>query len=249
MEEFNVKRIKAIGNPIASIPAEDDIPKEVKGHNGDNESGLPKHLLLCKGMKFRLRSNLWTAAGLVNGAIGHVHSIIYGEGEKPPQMPRGIIATFEGYIGPSYLPDVPNSVPIVPVRRTWIFKGKTCNRTQLPLIPSYALSIHRLQGATEDKIILNPGNVEFAAGLLLVGASRTKALEDLAFDDPMPNFVRFEMVNKHPDIKRRKQEEARMAKLETKTVHKYRDIISECFDFYDRDIQTLGENMFQMSLL
>ena len=233
MATYNIERIKAIGQPVAPIPAENDC-SEAKGIRGDNESGLPSHLLLCKGAKIRLRSNLWTAAGLVNGAVGHVHSIIYDQGKKPPQIPRAIIATFDGYIGPSYLPNVPKAVPIVPARRTWISRGrKTCNRKQLPVILSYALSIHMLQGATEKKVLLNAGPVEFCQGLLLVGSTRTKAIEDLAFD-PMPPFHRFEKINKSQEVKRRRAEEDRMAKLEGMTFQKNKAIISDCFHRYGR---------------
>ena len=114
--QYNVARIKALGEPIAPIEAENDC-SEAKGVNGDNNSGLPSNLLLCRGAKIRLTSNLWQSCGLVNGSVGFIHSIIYNKGEGPTtkcQMPRAIIATFEGYIGPSYLPDVPKAVPIIP---------------------------------------------------------------------------------------------------------------------------------------
>ena len=173
MESFNILRIKDLLAPIAPVTAQGD-----KGPEAESKSGLLTHLLVCKGMKFRLTSNLWTASGLVNGSIGVVHSIIYDKNEKPPQLPKAIIATFAGYIGPSFL-GIKNSVPIVPVRRTWISQGRERSCTQLPLIPGYALTIHKLQGGTEPMVILNVGPTEYAAGLLLVGATRTKHFEDL----------------------------------------------------------------------
>ena len=233
MESYNVERIKSLGEPIAPIPAKNNC-SEAKGVNGDNESSLPSNLLLCKGAKIRLTCNLWTAAGLVNGAVGYVHSIIYAERVDPPELPQAIICTFDGYIGPSYLSKVPKSVVIVPAQRTWLHKGKTCHRKQLPVIPAYAVTIHRLQGSTEELVILNPGPDEFAPGLLLVGATRTKSFEDLALD-PMPNYERFQKVNRRPEIKRRKEEENRMAGLEEDTMYKFRAVIAESLDIYNRD--------------
>ena len=230
MQSYNVQRIEALKQPIAPLPAQNDC-YEAK-LRGEKETGLPDNLLLCKGAKIRLSSNLWTAAGLVNGAVGFVQAIIYASGDKPPEtLPKAIICTFEGYIGPSFLSSIPKAVPIVPAGRTFYVKGKTCSRKQLPVIPSYALSIHKLQGSTEDKIILDPGPDEFAAGLLFVGATRTRAFEDLALD-PMPNFDRFEKVNKKQDIKRRKGEEARMAKLAAETIKKFKTVIANCTEFF-----------------
>ena len=235
MESFNIQRIKAISTPIAPLTAKGDKTAEA-----EKESGLLSHLLVCKGMKFRLTSNLWTAAGLVNGSIGYIHSIIYDKKEKPSQLPKAIIATFPGYIGPSYL-GIENAVPIVPVRRTWISKGNERSCTQLPIIPGYALTIHKLQGGTEQLVILNAGPTEYAAGLLLVGATRTKHFEDLAFE-PFPNFDRFAQVNKSEEIKRRKKEEARMAHLETATLQEFWETVKECCDIYGRDLHTMSDS-------
>ena len=73
----------------------------------------------------------------------------------------------------------------------------------VPMIVGYALSIHKLQGSTCDQIILNPGPTEFAAGLLLVGATQTKTYEGLTFVDPYPNFDHFKQIRKSPSLGKR----------------------------------------------
>ena len=35
-----------------------------------------------------LLNNAWREAGLVNGATGKIHKIIYDENTKPPDLPR-----------------------------------------------------------------------------------------------------------------------------------------------------------------
>ena len=35
-----------------------------------------------------LLNNEWKAAGLVNGATGTIHKIVYAPGSKPPHLPR-----------------------------------------------------------------------------------------------------------------------------------------------------------------
>lgn len=166
MVHHNIRKVKDNGKHIAPIFAETH-PKEANKDSSDRLCGLPSKILLSKKTVFRLTSNLWTQAGLTNGAVGVVHSIIYEENVKPPAVPTAIIATFNNYVGPSYLSQVPKSVPICPVKREWFSNKQHCTRLMLPIILGYALSIHKLQGSTCDKVILNPGVREFASGLLL----------------------------------------------------------------------------------
>ncbi|XP_070201319.1 ubiquitin carboxyl-terminal hydrolase 50-like [Littorina saxatilis] len=87
----------------------------------------------------------------------------------------------------------------------------------LPMILGYALSIHRLQGATLEKVVLNAGPKEFALGLLFVGVSRVKQFQGLAFK-PYPNFDRFSQIARCQSLQERLQEEDRLRKLEEHTL-------------------------------
>jgi ATP-dependent exoDNAse (exonuclease V) alpha subunit len=88
----------------------------------------------------------------------------------------------------------------------------------LLMILGYAMSIHRLQGNTMGKVILNPGKTEFALGLLLVGATRTKTFEGLAFTSPFPNFFCFAQIGKKKSLAARLEEERRLMALEEVTI-------------------------------
>jgi ATP-dependent exoDNAse (exonuclease V) alpha subunit len=88
----------------------------------------------------------------------------------------------------------------------------------LPMILGYAMSIHRLQGDTMGKVILNPGVTEFALGLLLAGVTRTKTFEGLAFTSPLPNFNRFAQIGKKKSLGARLEEERRLMALEEVTI-------------------------------
>ena len=70
---------------------------------------------------------------------------------------------------------------------------QTCICITLMMILGYALSIHRLQGDTVKKLILNAGEQEFAMGLLLVGATRTESFEEFAFHH-FHNFDHFAKI-------------------------------------------------------
>ena len=44
-----------------------------------------------------LRTNLWTAGGLINGTLGYVREIIYSNNDSPPQLPKAIMVEFDSY--------------------------------------------------------------------------------------------------------------------------------------------------------
>ncbi|KAL8586174.1 hypothetical protein ACOMHN_057736 [Nucella lapillus] len=217
MVRHNIEKVKANNQPIALIKAESKPKGEANKTSAERDSGLTSVITLSKDTVFRLSCNLWTEAGLTNGTVGNVYDIVYAPNTKPPELPVAVIGIFDDYCGPSFLPDVPKSVPICPEQRTWISNKIHCSRTMLPIILGYALSIHKLQGSTLDKVILNAGLKEFALGLLFVGASRVKRFEDLTFE-PFPNFERFPQIAKCTSLKERLQEKERMKKQEENTI-------------------------------
>ena len=75
---------------------------------------------------------------------------------------------------------------------------------------------------------------EFAAGLLLVGATRTTRYNGLAFH-PFPNYDRFKQVNDSKELRKRKHEETRLEGLQQATLAKYEMAIRQCFARYNRD--------------
>ena len=131
---------------------------------------------------------------------------------------------FPQYTGPSFFPDDPTKeklVPIVPVERTWYEKTNEHQRTMLPLIPSYAISIHKSQGQTLSKIILNIGKQEYAPGLTYTALSRAKKLENIAFD-PFPQINRIESIKNK--IKIRLDEEKRLRDKEKERQEHKKDL-------------------------
>ena len=150
---WNERGILNLEKPIACSMAKHNFP-EAKTAKSDDAGGLYNQLFFAKGCKVVLSSNLWCEAGLVNGSQGTVEYIIYKEGSNPlaeDVMPDLLLVKFPGYQGPSYLEEVPNIVPIVPLERDWMVKdrgsgSKRLTRRQFPLIYGYAITIHKAQG-------------------------------------------------------------------------------------------------------
>ena len=230
MIQHNLNKVKSNNQPIAMIHAKSSCAA-AKTTSSDKACGLLSELVVNKGSVVRLTANLWTKAGLTNGAKGIVKGIIYAPNTKPPALPICLIVAFDKYYGPSFIESIPNSVPICPVRREWYSQKKLLSRSMVPLILGYALSIHKLQGETLDKVILNIGDREFQAGLSLVGASRVRSFEGLSFS-PFPNYDRFQQISKSDALIKRMEEEKRLKILYQKTLTKYHDIIKHSSNLY-----------------
>ena len=86
---------------------------------------------------------------------------------------------FDKYWGPT-LHD--GSVPIVPQRCSWIQSSSACSRLQIPLKLARAITIHKAQGLTLDKVVFEIGKKEFSAGLTFVACSHVCHLSDIMFD-------------------------------------------------------------------
>ena len=144
-------------------------------------------ICLAQSARVMLTSNLWVDVGLVNGAMGTIRAICYRSG-GPPDLPISVMVHFDNYSGPT-LHD--GTVPITPLCRTWSSSGGQCSRLQLPLKLAWAVTIHKSQGLTLDKVVIDVGKREFSSGLTFVACSRVRQLKDLLFTPPFPFHAPF----------------------------------------------------------
>lgn len=68
-----------------------------------------------------------------------------------------------------------------------VSKEKVGTYRQLPLRLGYAMTIHRAQGQTLDKVVLEPGKI-FCYGQLYVALSRVKSMDDLYIKGDLNNI-------------------------------------------------------------
>ena len=183
VSEYNVTKLHSNDQPVAVIKAVHSGAGAIKA-SADDAGGLEPVVCLAHGARVMLTTNLWVQVGLVNGAMGTVVAICYDDaGESPPRLPVAVTVRFDSFSGPT-LSD--GSVPITPLRRTWLSTDKTCSRLQLPLKFAWAVTIHKCQGMTLNKAVVDLGKKEFSAGLTFVACSRVRQLKDLLFVTPFP---------------------------------------------------------------
>ena len=127
------------------------------------EDAIPDVISLKVGAQIMLRCNFDVSAGLVNGSRGVVLSI-----ETDSIFVRFI-----------------NGKKLNISRHTWSIsdKGGVANRSQIPFILAWSLTIHKSQGATLDYAICDLGPSIFSPGQAYVALSRVKNLKGLFICD------------------------------------------------------------------
>jgi ATP-dependent DNA helicase PIF1 len=93
------------------------------------------------------------------------------------------MVSIPSYRGPTewHTPSRVPIVPIVPSVARWELNGKKCSRRQYALRLAYAISIHKSQGMTLDKVAIDLGMSDFCRGLSFVAISRARRITGIAF--------------------------------------------------------------------
>jgi ATP-dependent DNA helicase PIF1 len=72
-------------------------------------------------------------------------------------------------------------IPITSFTARWENGDKALTRTQFPLRLAWAITVHKSQGLTLDKAVIELGDTDFTPGLSFVAMSRVKKISGLLF--------------------------------------------------------------------
>jgi hypothetical protein len=192
VNKINHARMVKLNSSVIYVHAE-NVGPGVDKLESNAAGNLSQKIPLCVGARMMLTYNLWTEAGLSNGVQGIIYDIGWAtDADAHKSLPFVVWVVFDGYNGPAYKVDGQDFldeqghkiVPIYPIRHDFIHKGQACSRRQLPLIVGYAITVHKSQGASLDRIRCDISEQEFASGLSYVAVSRVKTLGGLLFETP-----------------------------------------------------------------
>ena len=134
---------------------------------------------------------------------------------------NGEVLRLEGYTGHVWSSDprYEGCVPIAPFDTSWSTTGDDRGhetRQQVPLALCWAITMHKSEGQTTDKAVVDLGKPESTAGLTFVCLSRAKRLVDLLIE-PMP-LERLSKISDTPTFQLRLREEVRLNALAGQTL-------------------------------
>lgn len=115
---------------------------------------------------------------MFNGALGAFHNIIWTEYDDAlHDPPFAVLVAFESYTGPSFQDrNGARLVPIFRSRREFFYQNSVCYRSRFLLTLAYAIAVHKSQGITVGRAVLNISGREFSPELSYVAVSRLTAM-------------------------------------------------------------------------
>ena len=188
------------GAPGIAVPAVHSSP--VAERAVDDDIGLARSLILCIGARVMVTKNISVVHGLCNGTIGTVYDVMCNDkGVAVSVLLRVKKRTLNqrGYAGQSFLDSLPegelplaDDEAIIALDR-WeemIYEGGQAHtRAQFPIMLAWCVTIHKAQGLTLDRVLIDAGSDERAMGQLFVALTRVRHPDHVAFS-PMPPLDR-----------------------------------------------------------
>ena len=194
-DEYNTQRITKLavdtGLPVIRMEAADRGSTTVPlTEEPDLTGGLMGQLDVIVGMPILLRSNINVADGLYNGARGRIAEITPPESDvttsssssSSPHAPSSVFVHFEDpKVGARAIRKEIGGRPAVqidPITVGYEYQGHQLRRTQLPMIPAFAFTIHKSQGLTLEKAVVDLEG-SLPPGMAYTALSRVRNLDDL----------------------------------------------------------------------
>ncbi|MFA5362803.1 MAG: DEAD/DEAH box helicase [Candidatus Omnitrophota bacterium] len=173
--QINDERLVKVQGEIRPYPA------EINGDFDERSYPADKELRLCEGAQVMLLNND-SKGRWVNGTLGEVSHITYSTKKEADEisvfLPDGSLAEI-----------LPHTWEIFHFRfneETLSIESESAGSfTQYPLKLAWAVTIHKSQGKTFDRVIIDTGKGAFAHGQVYVALSRCTSFEGISLKKPL----------------------------------------------------------------
>ncbi|XP_050229489.1 ATP-dependent DNA helicase PIF1-like [Mercurialis annua] len=184
VNRINEERIKSLGEKLVVYRAADGGP-DISNFSKVIEQGMASERLeLCIGARVILNKNLKVWCKLCNGATGTVTGFFRSHEDVKDLSPDNLLPIVKFDSGVEEV--------IKPQKWEYFFDNKLVAwRYQLPLRLAWALSIHKSQGMTIDRLHTDLSRI-FCCGMAYVVLSRVKTLKGLHLSGFSPSMIRAE---------------------------------------------------------
>jgi ATP-dependent exoDNAse (exonuclease V) alpha subunit len=152
--------------------------ERITSNDINKTGGLPKKLEIFRGAKVMLRSNINVERGLVNGAIGNIVDILWPLWRNGQVHDRDIPSVMVDFGKDGVHRIDPKSITFPAM-----FGKGNIERRMLPLVLSWASTVHKMQGSTVDSAVIYLGPRLFAEGQAYVALSRVRSLDGLQIEE------------------------------------------------------------------
>ena len=177
-----------------------DVPEQPIPKDDNKCAGLPHSSKLAVGTQVMLRRNIMCEDGLVNGTrgviVGFKWSGVAEHQDQPGLLPEAVLVKFhDPHVSRIYSIPVPgcDNDPIeirLISAKFFSQQGATLQRTQLPLVPCWAATIHKVQGLSLDSAVIDFGPRMFEDGMAYVALSRVRTLDGVAILDLVADKIK-----------------------------------------------------------
>ena len=177
-----------------------DVPEQLIPKDDNNCTGIPHTFKLAAEAQVMLRRNIMCEDGLVNGTHGEIVGFKWSDGEdhqaQPGILPAAVLLKFhDPRVGCIHSIPVPGcdseAVEIRPISAKFFAQqGVALQRTQLPLVPCWAATIHKVQGLLLDAAVIDLGPSIFEDGMADVVLSQVCTLDGVALLDLVASKIK-----------------------------------------------------------
>jgi hypothetical protein len=199
------------------LPSDDEISVLLDADDNKYSNNLSPTSYFYEGQRVMITENIATSLGAANGAQGTIVAIKHADDDSRQQqrvqliegiapvitmcdrLPETVLVELRNYNAAAPICSLsglpPNVFPVLPIKKTFTTKldssskSLTVKLTQFPLVPTSAITVHKVQGQSLDHVIVtkwrDPKMVSQYPMTAYVTLSRVRTLAGLYITQPL----------------------------------------------------------------